>query len=222
MDTAQIVQGCQAGEQTAIEALVQVYEKDLYRLSLSILDDPAEAEEATQDAFLAALNALASYRGEAALGTWLYRITLNICCTRLRRRRAWERLKDTLLAVFRLVGEGPGESHSHPEAAVLQNEADAEVWRAVQTLGEKHRLVVILYYYHDLPAAEIAQALEINEGTVYSRLYTAHERLRGLLEKPPAGSLPWKEKHVEEVKDKSHANLRRETCERLTEGQGYE
>ncbi len=87
MDIAKIVQGCLDGEQTAIEALVRAYEKDLYRLSLSILDDPAEAEEATQDAFLAALKALASYRGEAALGTWLYRITLNVCRTRLRRRR---------------------------------------------------------------------------------------------------------------------------------------
>ncbi len=204
MDIAKIVQGCLDGEQTAIEALVRAYEKDLYRLSLSILDDPAEAEEATQDAFLAALRALASYRGEAALGTWLYRITLNVCRTRLRRRRTWERLKDTLLAVFRLVGEGTDESHPHPEAAVLQNEVDAEVWRAIQSLGEKHRLVVILYYYHDLPVAEIAQALGIHEGTVYSRLSTAQERLRGLLTVDGPG------------------NSSRETCERLAEGQVYD
>ncbi len=222
MEQAKIVQGCLDGNQTAIEALVRAYEKDLYRLSLSILDDPAEAEEATQDAFLAALKALASYRGQAALGTWLYCITLNICRTRLRQRRALERLKDTLLAVFRLVGEDPGESHAHPEAALIQNEADAEVWRAVQALGEKHRLVVILYYYHDLAVAEIAQVLGINEGTVYSRLSTAHERLRDMLDEPPAGSLPWKEKPVVDEQNEAQGNFRRETCARLTEGQGYE
>jgi RNA polymerase sigma-70 factor, ECF subfamily len=204
MELAQIVQGCLEGNPSAVEALVRVYEKDLYRLALSILDDPSEAEEATQDAFLAALKALASYRGEATLGTWLYRITINICQTRLRRRMAWERLKDSLQAVFRLVGVGPGESHAPPEAAVIQNEADAAIWRAVQALGEKHRLVVILYYYHDLPVTEIAQTLGIQEGTVYSRLYTAHERLRVLLAEPPSDSFPWVEKASDEEPDQSH------------------
>jgi RNA polymerase sigma factor (sigma-70 family) len=63
----------------------------------------AEAEEATQDAFLAALKAFDSYRGEAALSTWLYRITINLCRTRLRRRNARERLKKTLRAIFRVT-----------------------------------------------------------------------------------------------------------------------
>jgi RNA polymerase sigma-70 factor, ECF subfamily len=204
MEPAIIVQGCLDGDQTAIEALVRVYEKDLYRLSLSMLDDPAEAEEATQDAFLAALKALASYRGEAALRTWLFRITINICQTRLRRRRAWERLKDTLLVVFRLVGEGTGESRTPPEAVVIQNEVDAAIWRAIQALGEKHRMVVILYYYHDLSVAEIARALNIQEGTVYSRLYTAQDRLRALLAEPLTGSFPWEEKAAHGESDQSH------------------
>jgi RNA polymerase sigma-70 factor (ECF subfamily) len=61
------------------------------------------------------------------------------------------------------------------------------VWRAVQDLGEKHRLPVILRYYHDLPVAEIAGVLGISEGTVHSRLSIARDRLRGALQPAPAG-----------------------------------
>src|SRR3546814_12520019 len=60
-------------------------------LALSILDDPAEAEEAAQDALVAAINALDTYRGDSAFTTWLYAITLNVCRTRLRKHRSEER-----------------------------------------------------------------------------------------------------------------------------------
>jgi len=64
----------------------------------------------------------------------------------------------------------------------MQHEADAAVWRAVNALGEKHRLPVILRYYHGFSTAEIAQLLDLNEGTVHSRLNTARERLRHALQ----------------------------------------
>jgi RNA polymerase sigma-70 factor (ECF subfamily) len=178
METDQIVQGCRKGGKAAMEALVQAYERSLYRLALSLLDDPAEAEETVQDAFLAALKAIHTYREEAALGTWLYRITTNLCRSRLRRRMARERLKQALQAVFRLADQ---DRTGHPESAAIQNEANTEVWRAVQSLNETHRLVVILFYFHDRTVADIAQILGIPAGTVYSRLETAYGRLRGLL-----------------------------------------
>ena len=177
IDIAQLIVNCRVGDRLSIEKLISYYQKSLYRLALSILDDPAEADEAAQDAFVAALDALDSYRGESAFNTWLYAITLNICRDRLRRRRTWERLKQTLRAVFQLKGEDPVP----PEETILRNEADAALWEALQSLDEKHRLPMILRYYHDFPIAEIAQILRINEGTVHSRLYTARERLRVVL-----------------------------------------
>lgn len=173
-DFALWLERCRAGDPGAIEALVSTHRPAIYRLALSILDDPAEADEATQDTFLAVLRALPSYRGDAAFTTWLYRIAVNVCRGRLRRGRAWQRLRDALQAAWRLGGEAPEQ----PEAAAVRGETHAAVWRAVQALGEKHRLPVILRYYHGLSTAEIAQVLAVNEGTVHSRLSIARDRLR--------------------------------------------
>ncbi len=177
MDTAQLIERCRAGDALAIEALVRAHGQAVYRLALSVLDDPAEADEAAQDAFVAALRALRTYRGQAAFATWLHTITLNVCRARLRRRRTWGRLMNSLRALLRPGGDAPAD----PEAVVIQNEADAELWNAVTELDDKHRLPVILRYYQGFSTAEIAQVLEISEGTVHSRLFTARERLRAQL-----------------------------------------
>ena len=184
MNTAQLLQQCQSGDETAIHALIQTYHSALYRLAVSILLDADEAEEAVQDAFLAALNALDMYNG-GALNAWLYGITLNGCRKRLRRRKALDRLKAVLQNLLRMGGAGP----TYPETVVIENESDAALWRAVCALGEKHRLPVILYYYHDIPVGEIARLLEISEGTVHSRLFTARERLRAVLQDAPTAVL---------------------------------
>lgn len=177
MDTAQLIERCRAGDAPAIEALVRAHEQAVYRLALSILDDPAEADEAAQDSFVAALRALKTYRGESAFTTWLYAITLNVCRARLRQRRTWGRLMNSLRALLRVGGDAPAD----PEAVIIQNEADAELWNAVTELDEKHRLPVILRYYQGFSTSEIAQLLGISEGTVHSRLFTARERLRAQL-----------------------------------------
>ncbi len=176
MNTAQLLQQCQAGDEMAIQSFIQGYRSPLYRLAVSILLDPDEAEEAIQDTFIAALNGLDRYNG-GALQAWLYGITLNVCRKRLRRRKTFDRLKAVLQSLLRMGGAGP----THPETVVIENEVDAVLWRAVNALGEKHRLSVILFYYHDLPVAEIARLLDISEGTVHSRLFTARERLRKVL-----------------------------------------
>ena len=176
-ETLSLIRQSGIEEALAVEALFQAHQPTVYRLALSILDDPAEAEEATEDALLAAVNALANFRGEAAFSTWLYSITLNVCRGRLRKRQSAARLMHTLQAMFQLVG---GRA-PHPEEAALQTEREGEVWQAVRELDEKHRLPILLRYYHDFSVSEIAGISEINEGTVRSRLHTAREHLRGRL-----------------------------------------
>jgi RNA polymerase sigma-70 factor (ECF subfamily) len=162
----------------AVEAFVRAYQPTVYRFALSILDEPAEAEDAAQEALVSASRNLNLYRGESAFTTWLYAITLNACRRQLQKRRSAERLLNVLQSLLHLRPEQP----ERPEEAALHGEAKAVVLRAVRGLDEKHRLVVILRYYHDLPAAEIAQILRINEGTVHSRLFNARERLRAILQ----------------------------------------
>jgi RNA polymerase sigma-70 factor (ECF subfamily) len=176
VDQQHWLERCRAGEPAAVEWLVNTHQAALFRLALSILDDPAEADEAVQETFVAALRRLDTYRGQAALATWLYAIAVNVCRSRWRKGRAWQRLRGVLQAAR--WGAAPPAA---PEAAASQRETQAAVWSAVQRLGEKHRLPVILRYYHDLPTAEIAAILGISEGTVHSRLATARDRLRPAL-----------------------------------------
>ena len=182
-ETEQLIERCRSGDEEAVSWLVKDNQAAIFRLGLSILDDPAEADEATQETFLAALRNLGSYRGSASPRTWLFAIAINVCRGRLRRRRSWQRVQAVLLGALL----GGDDQSAQPEAVSAQHEQADMVWRAVQGLGEKHRLPVILRYYHDLPVAEIASALGISEGTVHSRLSIARERLRGALQPAPAG-----------------------------------
>lgn len=181
METTRLISLCRDGDESAVETLVITYQKPIYRLALSILEDPYEAEEAAQDALLTALGALDSFRGEASFNTWIHTITVNICLSRLRKRRTWDRLKTSLQSIFR----SEGEQAPHPEEVALHNEADAALWQAIHSLDEKHRLPVILRYYHNYSITEIAQILDINEGTIHSRLSTARDRLHSMLVEKP-------------------------------------
>lgn len=174
--TPALLDRCQAGDDVAIAELVAAYRPALFRLALSILDDPAEADEAAQDAFVRALAALKGYRGAAAFTTWLYAITVNVCRGRLRRRGARDRLRQTLTALLPFTVKPPA-----PEAHAVQAEAQAVVSAAVAALPEPQRLVVVLRYYHDLRLGEIAAVLGVSERTVHNRLHAAHQKLRGRL-----------------------------------------
>jgi RNA polymerase sigma-70 factor (ECF subfamily) len=102
---------------------------------------------------------------------------MNVCLTRLRKRRARERIFHALQSIFRL-----GDARTtHPEEIAIQRETNSAVWKAVSTLSEKHRLPIILYYSENLPVSEIAIVLSLRVGTVLSRLYTGRERLRVIL-----------------------------------------
>ena len=176
-DVTQLVALSREGDMTAIETLVSAFQMRIFRLSLSILDDPAEADEATQETFLAAIGKLNSFRGEASFATWLYAIALNVCRGRLRKRRTRERLEQALQSLLRRAGD----DDAHPEQMVVQHETDAVLWQAIQSLSDRERAVIVMRYFHDMPLNEIAQVTGVSERTVRTRLHTAHERLRTAL-----------------------------------------
>ena len=173
---SQLLELCRNGDALAVERLVNSHQPDVYRLALSMLDSHHEAEDATQETFLAALRALDSFHGGAAFKTWLYSITVNVCRTRLQRRKRLERLQNMLQGLHLLRSRA-----GTPEETTVQREADSVLWQAVRSLDEKQRTPIILRYFHDLPVEEIAAILGIPTGTVHSRLNTARARLRGAL-----------------------------------------
>ncbi|HMB22891.1 MAG: RNA polymerase sigma factor [Chloroflexota bacterium] len=172
IDIAKLLKRVRGGDAMAAQELVQSYHSEIFRLALSILDDPAEAEDITQDVFIAAIQALDSYRGESAFKTWLFSITVNVCRRRWRQRKTRERLMQVLQSIFPF-----GAGSLHPEEVLIRRENRAELWKAVDGLDEKYRLPLTLFYGNELPVAEIAQVLDIPVGTVLSRLHTAREHL---------------------------------------------
>lgn len=170
---------CIAGDAQAIESLVQEYKDRLFRFCLSILDDPADAEDATQESLIAALKALKTYRQESSLQTWLFSIAMNVCRGQLRQRRRRARLAAS-------AGPAPSTgSSSNPEREMIESERSQAMWHAIQALDEKHRLTIVLRYYHELSVQEIAEVLQVPAGTVHSRLSIARNQLSAHLKHTP-------------------------------------
>jgi len=150
------------------------YKDYIYRLAFAMLGNKAEAEDAVQETFLRVYHALDRYDpNRAKLSTWLYQIAVNYCRSSLRRRRVrtlfWQ-------------GNPPESTPGRLDQNMLEFERRQTIWQNVDKLSEKHRTTVILHYYLDMTALEIADVLSIKEGTVYSRLHTARARLRGYLD----------------------------------------
>lgn len=179
-ETAWLIRECIAGNNDAIEVFVRRHEVDIFRLALSIVGDQAEADEITQETFLSALRSLRSYHEKNSLKAWLYTIALNHSRSHLRKRKILEKLRSAVSAVFQFE---QSQKQPSPETAVILNETESALWAELNKLDEAHRTAMILRYFHELPVAEIAEILSVNEGTVHSRLHNARKRLKGELEK---------------------------------------
>jgi RNA polymerase sigma-70 factor (ECF subfamily) len=152
--------------------LFERYSQEIYRLCLGMLDDPHEAEDAAQEVFLRAHRAWKRYDPRlSAPRTWLGQIAMNYCRSALRRRRV-RTFAQRLLGMQRAASDEVGA-----------RELRADLANALRILDERHRSVVLLRYYLELSCAEIAQMLQISEGTVHSRLYTARQRMQAGLER---------------------------------------
>lgn len=176
--SSRLIAGCLAGNELAIETLVRKYEIGVFRLALSIVGDTAEANEITQETFIAALKSLPSYQEKKSFKAWLYTIALNYSRSHLRKRKTLQCLGAALTSIFRVETQ----KQILPEDAVLQNEKEAILWKSLNQLDERFRTVVVLRYFHEMSVTEISEILSINEGTIHSRLHTARERLRQAFE----------------------------------------
>jgi len=163
-----------------MEAMVVEYRTPVYRLALSILRDPADAQDVAQDTFIQAAAGLHRYQVGTNFKAWLLKIAVNNCHMIWRKRaarrtlqQAWESLKNL------------GSNKLSTEAQVVQDETRDELWNLVDSLKEKHRLVVVLRLAHDLTVSEISQVLGVNEKTVYTRLYDAFAQLRAQIKIKP-------------------------------------
>jgi len=172
MDDARLVSRFQRGDEEAFDALVDRHRRRVYSL-VCRLASPGEADDLSQEVFIAAYKALPSFRAESAFSTWLYRITVHVCSHHLRKRRL-----DTLDLDEQYADL---ERDHDPEQSAMSGELQQRVRDAIGQLPYKLRLVVVLRDLHGLSYEEIAQVVGCPIGTVRSRLHYATQRLATVL-----------------------------------------
>ena len=167
------------GDEQAFEAIMRRHNRLLFRTARSILKNDAETEDALQEAYLRAWRALAGFRADAKLSTWLVRIVINESLGRLRRRGAQVIPLDTALDV---AGREPeawmeDDPDQRPDRVAMRAEVRQLMEARIDTLPDAFRTVFMLRAVEELSVEEVAVVLEIPEATVRTRFF----RARGLL-----------------------------------------
>jgi RNA polymerase sigma factor, sigma-70 family len=170
---AEIVARAQAGDTAAFEMLVVEHQAYVYNLAYRVLGNPQEAEDAAQEAFVRAWQALPKFRAQSRFSTWLYRIVTNQCYNRL------PKLRRELTAIGEEESPDRADSHSRlPEPVAEAGDRREWLHRQIDALPESFRLLITLRYQRDLPYEEIASITGMPLGTVKTGLFRAKERLR--------------------------------------------
>jgi RNA polymerase sigma-70 factor (ECF subfamily) len=185
----QFLERLKAGDTAAFARLVEERTGDIYALLHRLTEDPEEARDLTQEVFLQAFRNIGGFRGEADLRTWLYRIAVN----QARNRWRWwkRRRRDRTVSLDAPVGdEGtatigsglPSRDGDDPEQQTLARERERALSAALRSLARPYREVVLLRDIEGLSYEDVALALDLNVGTVKSRLSRGRAELRRRLE----------------------------------------
>ena len=170
---AQARTGSPAERQQAFEQIFRALREQVFALCLHLTGSRAEAEDALQECFLAVHRALGSFRGDARLATWVYRIAVRAALSVKARRRAQHTSIDEAIAT-----PAPGDD---PETQAAARQDMRRVLAALARLPEEHRLVLSLFAVDGLDHAQITEIVGVPPGTVWSRLHVARKRLGALM-----------------------------------------
>jgi RNA polymerase sigma-70 factor, ECF subfamily len=183
-DDAALVRRIVGGDVAAFEQLMRLHNRRLYRLARATLRDDAEAEDALQEAYLAAHRALGAFRGESALVTWLSRLVTNECLSRLRKQAR----RHNIFPIGSLDAEVEPEiamdesrQAESPDTALVRAQMRALLERKLDALPETFRSVFVLRVVEELSVEETAASLGIPAATVRSRHFRARSLMREAL-----------------------------------------
>lgn len=173
-----LVSAARRGDETAFDALVHEHTTAMHRVATRVLGDSAGAEDAVQDAWVSAWRSLASFRGDARVSTWLYRVVTNAALSQLRRRRTTVVLDTTDDALAAVLSD---RETGNPEGHVLRNEEARQVYRAIATLETSQRVPLVLRELEGMDYEEVAEVLEVDVPALRARLYRARLALSAQL-----------------------------------------
>lgn len=182
-DDRTLVAAAGKGDLSAYDELVRRYQTRIYSLAYNMTSSKEDAEDMVQDVFVKAYSSLKNFRGTSSFYTWIYRIAINRTINFLKRRKRKQALS------LNDVDEGVERDPAYMELSARESpfrdtslsELQEKLNKALLTLSEKHRTVVVLHDIQGLPHEEIARMTGCSEGTVRSRLFYARQMLQGEL-----------------------------------------
>jgi len=190
-DDRLLVASAQRGDPGAMAQLLRAYQSQIYRISLGILGHHHDAEEATQDVLVKIIQSLGQFKGQSRFSTWLTRVVRNHCISAIRKRDVRSSLSLDQGSASSRANQADGMDQADPlrqrladtrepspDQRVQQDEQQAHLLAALNDMEDSFREILILRDMESMEYAEIAQVLDINLGTVKSRLFRARLALR--------------------------------------------
>ena len=174
---AELVQACLAGRREAFDTIVERHQRHVYQLCYRFAGNHEDASDFAQEVFIRAYRGLKTFKGQASLGTWLYRVGVNVCLNKVAGKGRDEAL-DPLIAAS---DERTASLDESAAEALLRGERAAQVRAAIARLPKKQRATLVLRVYHDLPHDQIAGILGSSVGAVTANFFHALNNLKKLL-----------------------------------------
>jgi RNA polymerase sigma-70 factor (ECF subfamily) len=178
-----LITRCQRGDIEAFNLLVQRYERVVFNFAYRLAGNYDDANDVAQDAFVRAYSAIHTFRGDSAFSTWIFRITTNLYLDEKKRRKTRNATSlDEVIALEESSVERQIEDPSPtPEEVLTNNERSDLIAKAIQSLPEFQRTMVVLYHVENKAYEEIAEIMDLPIGTVKSRLNRARLALKDKL-----------------------------------------
>lgn len=182
MEEEELIHALCEGREEAYKKLFTLFSDRIYNTALSILQQQEDAEDITQEVFVEIYRSVKSFRKDAALSTWIYRVTVSKCTDHLKKTNA----KKRFAFLSSLFGEDNNLQHDkphfeHPGVQLENKEHSKVLFLALQKLPQKQQIAYTLAKIEDLSYAEIADAMNTSLASVESLLFRANENLRRLL-----------------------------------------
>lgn len=175
MEENDLIQRASGGDPQAFNTLLGQYESRIYAVAVRTCGNAEDAKDCLQETMLRIYKSISGFKGQSSFSTWVYRIAMNTCLDELRKRKS--RPSASLDA---LVDEGwsPSSQDEGPERHAIRRERRAALMRIIGELPEDMRAAVVLRDIQNLSYEEIAEALDVNVGTIKSRISRGREKLR--------------------------------------------
>ena len=173
----ELIRKCKAGQSRFYEPLVRAYEPAGLRIAVAMMGNMDDAKDALQMAFIKTYDTLPRFDLRRPFGPWFFQILRNQCRDMLRSRKA----RFSVEALDERLESKPADAERGPERVRQRNAAKELLWKGLERIGPEHREILVLKELEGFRYAEIAQILEIPEGTVASRLYHARSALKNAL-----------------------------------------